>query len=207
MKSLLFLLLFVSCSSWNKEACLTTNWYHKGVEDAARSGSGNFNPYKRACAEAGVSITSSSGRYEKGVLEGMRSWCTFQNGFNQGLDGKVATAQCDQINPAFARGVEEGYREFRVVQRRKRDDEEREKKYRADTEEFRSRVIHTSNTKECFVDSDCRKDGDCTFSTCRHNGAKCNFNSDCQVQGYCREVSQSTVNGPNIRLRVCDYAY
>ena len=203
--ALLFLSVAVSCSSWDRERCLTTDWYQKGVEDSAADGSGNFHPYKRACAKEGISVAGYSSDYEKGVLEGMRSWCNFQNGFNQGLEGRNATSKCDRINPAFARGVEEGYREFRVTQRRKRDEDEREKRYRNESEDFRRRVLGTSDTKECFVDSDCKKSGSCVFSRCQHNNQTCTFSSDCEIRGYCREVSEYNSAGQRLSLRVCDF--
>lgn len=202
---LLAFFFFISCSTWDREKCLTTDWYRKGVEDASQYGSGNFHPYKRECAKEGVSVSAYSSNYEKGLLEGMRSWCTFQTGFNQGLDGKTATSMCDNINPAFARGVEEGYREFRVVQRRKRDEEERKKKYDQETEEFKRRVLITSDTKECFVDSDCRRNGDCSFGQCKNDRRTCRFSSDCDERGRCREVSRMASDGTRIAVRVCDY--
>lgn len=207
MRCFLILVLFIlsSCSTWDRETCLTTDWYKKGVEDASESGSGNFNPYKRECAKEGVSVAAYSSNYDKGLLEGMRSWCTFQMGFNQGLDGKTKTAMCDNINPAFARGVEEGYREFRVVQRRKRDEEERKKRYDQETDTFKRRVLLNSQTKECYVDSDCRRNGDCTFGQCKNDRRSCHFNSDCEERGVCREISDMASDGTRLTIRVCDY--
>ncbi len=206
MKYLLILFFFISCSSMDRKTCLTTNWYGKGVEDARARGEDEFEKYKRQCAEESVSIINSSQSYKKGFFEGLRSWCTFQNGFNQGLEGRRGTANCEEVNPDFNRGFEEGFREYRTVQRNKRDQEESEKKYNAEKESFRRRVLSQSDTRECTVDSDCHKDGDCRFNRCAHDNKVCTYNYECRIRGRCREVSEYTHN-KRISLRVCDYGF
>lgn len=204
MKYLFLMFLLISCSSMDRKTCLTTNWYDKGLEDARERGEDEFEKYKRACAEESVPIISYSQAYKKGFLEGLRSWCNFQNGFNQGLAGHKGTVKCEDINPAFSRGYEEGFREFRVIQRRKRDEEESEKKYNADKDAFRNRVLSQSDTKECTVDSDCHRQGECKFNRCAHDNSVCTYNYECKVRGRCREVSEYAHN-KRITLRVCDY--
>jgi hypothetical protein len=204
MKYLILMFVLISCSSMDRKTCLTTNWYEKGLVDARDRGEDEFESYKRACAEESVSIFSKSQEYKKGFLEGLRSWCTFQNGFNQGLEGHRGTANCEDVNPAFARGYEEGFREYRLIQRRKRDEEEGEKKYSADKEAFRQRVLSQSDTKECTVDSDCHKQGQCRYNRCAHDNKVCTYDYECKVRGRCREVSEYAHN-QRITLRVCDY--
>jgi hypothetical protein len=188
----------------DRKTCLSTNWYEQGVKDARETGENDFGKYKRACAEESVSIIVHSQEYKKGVLEGLRSWCTFQNGFNQGLDGHRGTEGCETVNPAYSRGYEEGFREYRLTQRKKRDEEEREKKYNADKEAFRSRVLSHSDTKECTVDSDCHRNGQCRFNRCAHDNSACTYDYECKIKGRCREISEQAHN-KRVSLRVCDY--
>lgn len=205
MKLLILLFLVVSCSSMDRESCLATNWYDKGVRDGSSSGQDKFLQYQRECSQERISILSRSGEYKKGLIEGLRSWCTFQNGFNRGLDGYGGTVVCDNINPAFGRGYEEGYREYRIDQRRKRDTEEREKKYSGERDEFRRKMISRSDSKECAVDSDCHKDGDCRFNRCAHNNQYCSYSYECKVRGRCREITEYSREGERFSVRLCDY--
>lgn len=194
----------LACSSMDRKTCLSTNWYEKGVEDARDRGEDHFEKYKRECAEERISIFQHSQAYKKGILEGLRSWCTFQNGFNRGLEGHGGTGLCDTINPAYGRGYEEGYREFRLTQRRQRDEEERSRKYKSEQDAYRQRVLSRSNTKECTVDHDCQKDGECRFNRCTHDNKTCTYNYECKVRGWCREVSEMA-HSQRVSLRVCDY--
>lgn len=202
--SLLILVILSACSTMNREDCLSTNWHEKGVEDGAE-GQEKFLQYKRACAEEGISVLSSSGEYQKGFREGLRNWCTFKNGFQEGLSGRNSTAHCEDVNPAFARGFEEGFREYRFNERRKRDEETREKKYTREKDDFRQRVLSQSNTRECAVDSDCHKEGVCQFNRCQHNNQACSYHYECKVQGWCREVTDRKSDGTVLSVRVCDY--
>lgn len=205
MRFLFLFFILTGCSTWDREKCLTTNWYDQGREDAAESGIENFPAYKRECGKEGIGLASKEASYRKGFLEGLRSWCTFQNGFNQGLSGKVSTTKCDAINPAFARGLEEGYREFRVTERRKRDEEERDKRYAGEKEDFRRRILRSSDTRECAVDSDCVKPGECRYSRCTQNGQACTMDHECKTRGWCREVSETNRERTVFSVRVCDF--
>ncbi len=206
MKNILLVALFFicACSTMNREECLTTNWHDRGIDDGAL-GHENFTKYQRACGQEGISILSRTGEYQKGFREGLRNWCTFKNGFQEGLSGRNSTAHCEDINPSFARGFEEGFREYRFNERRKRDEEIRDKKYSQEKDDFRQRVLQRSNTKECAVDSDCHTEGVCQFNRCQHNGQACSYHYECKVKGLCREVSDRKSDGSVVSIRVCDY--
>lgn len=205
MKFLFLLLLFSSCASMDRESCLMTNWYEKGVEDGKVRGENRFSEYRRECAKERISIAPKVREYEKGILEGLRTWCTFQNGFNEGLEGRGSTALCDSVNPSFARGVEQGFMEFRASQRRKRDLDELDKRYNTEKESFRNKVLTRSNTRECSVDSDCVKEGECRFNRCAHNNQYCGYSYECKIRGWCREVTEYDRDRNVLTIRVCDY--
>ena len=198
-------LILHSCSSMDREKCLSADWYQEGVKDGSDRGEDHFLEYKRECAKEGISIIDGTGPYKKGILEGLRSWCSFKNGFNEGLSGRGDTSRCENINPAFIRGYDEGFREYRDARRRKIEEEKWEKKYTVERDEFRSRILNRSNTKECVVDSDCRKDGECRFSRCAHNNRACTYNYECKISGWCREISEEARDRSKLTIRVCDY--
>jgi hypothetical protein len=204
MKYLFFLLVLIGCSSMDREKCMTTNWYEKGVEDGASKGKDFFVEYKRECANKGVTINVAETNYHKGVGEGLKSWCSYTNGLSQGLEGRKTTPRCDSISTAYTRGYEEGYREFVISMRKKREEDERKKIYNSEMESFRSKVLR-SDTKECSVDSDCHKEGQCEFGHCAHNNQNCTYNYECKMRGWCREVSEWTPEKTRLSLRVCDY--
>jgi hypothetical protein len=81
-----------------------------------------------------------------------------------------------------------------------------ENKYQEDLAEFKHKVLRSSDTKECNVDSECMKEGECSFGKCRNDGRRaCIFAKDCEVRGRCEEVSESSSHGPPMRIKVCDY--
>lgn len=205
MKNFFLLLLFLSCSTMDRESCLTTNWYEKGVEDGKVRGENRFPEYRRECAKERISIAPRAPEYQKGILEGLRFWCTFQNGFNEGLEGRGTTSLCDTISTSYARGVEEGFMEYRASQRRKRDQDELDKRYNSERDNFRSKILSQSNTKECSVDSDCMKEGECRFNRCAHNNQYCAYSYECKVRGWCREVTEYGRDRTVLSIRVCDY--
>lgn len=206
MKNILFLFFVLSCSSMDRESCLTTNWYERGVEDGKQRGENRFPEYKRECGKERISIAQKSQEYQKGILEGLRSWCSFQNGFNEGLEGRGTTSLCDNVNPAFARGVEEGFLEFRNSLRRKRDEDELNKRYNSERDNFRSKILSQSNSRECAVDSDCMKEGECSFNRCAHNGQYCTYGYECKIRGRCREITEYARDRSVLSIRICDYA-
>ncbi|MES2526338.1 MAG: DUF2799 domain-containing protein [Bdellovibrionota bacterium] len=205
MPTLALLLLVLSCSSMDREKCLSADWYQEGVKDASDRGEDHFLQYKRECGKEGISIVDGTGPYKKGILEGLRTWCSFKNGFNQGLAGRSDTSRCEGINPAFIRGYEEGFREFREARRRKLEEEKWEKRYADERGEFRTRILSRSKTKECSVDSDCRTEGECRFNRCTHNNLACSYSYECKVTGQCREINEQAKDRTVLTIRVCDY--
>lgn len=205
MKTIYFLFFVLGCSTMDRESCLTTNWYEKGVEDGKVRGENRFPEYRRECTKERISIATKSQEYQKGILEGLRSWCTFQNGFNEGLEGRGSTSLCDSVSPAFARGVEEGFVEFRNSLKRKRDEDELNKRYNSERDLFRNKILSDSDTRECAVDSDCMKEGKCRFNRCAHNNQYCTYGYECKVRGWCREVTEYARDRSVLSIRVCDY--
>jgi hypothetical protein len=204
MKYLFLLLVLTGCSSVTRDKCHTTDWYKKGLEDASRNGKEYFTEYKRECINAGATINVAESSYRKGIADGMKNWCNYTNGLSEGLAGRKSTPQCDQISTSFVKGYEQGYKEFVVSMRKKREEDERRKIYSAESEAFRRRGL-TQDSKQCAVDSDCHKEGNCEFNRCEHNNQTCSYSYECKVKGHCREMKEYNSEQKLITYRVCDY--
>jgi len=79
-------LVLAGCAGMNESECLMADWQMIGFEDGSvgRSQS-NIGEYRKACADHGV--TPSLAQYQQGYAEGIRSYCTRSNGFDQGKRG------------------------------------------------------------------------------------------------------------------------
>lgn len=198
--SLLLAILFLSsCSTLNKEDCSKTNWANKGELDGSAGRSRReLVKYVEQCQEHGVAVDKAG--YLRGHSEGLQQYCTYKNGLDTGLTGEEALVDCNKIDPAYKQGHIEGYRQFKIVEHRKKLEEEKEKKRVLAVQD----IVNRYGGKSCTSDFDCRKDGQCTFQRCQHNGQACTFNNQCQMEGHCREQAEF-VHSINewVRARVC----
>lgn len=196
--SLLPLLLILSaCATLSKEDCTSINWRERGQQDGSSGEStAQFNIYQQQCQEHGVSIPKAN--YLQGHKEGLKTFCNYNNGYKNGEEGTEPMKECEPIGVTFMKGYHKG---FEVFIAKKQD--ERKKEIKAKVVED---IIKRYGSKECTFNSDCEKDGDCSFGKCRHNGDACTFNSDCKVEGDCVSESQyvSEIN-ESVYVRVCEY--
>ena len=85
--------LLAGCASLDQGECRTANWYAIGMEDGARGRAlDRMGDHRRACAEHG--ITMDADRYVAGRNEGLKTFCTFQNGYTQGRSGNGYSGAC-----------------------------------------------------------------------------------------------------------------
>ena len=93
MKKALLLVLLAGCASLDQDECRTANWYAIGLEDGARGRAlERLGDHRRACSEHGVALDAD--RYVAGRNEGLKSFCTFQNGYTQGRSGHGYAGAC-----------------------------------------------------------------------------------------------------------------
>lgn len=203
MKILLIIVLttLTSCASLTQEDCAKTSWAQKGELDGSNGESLSlFSKYQQQCHEHGVVISKAN--YTHGYNIGLRKFCTYKSGYKHGLEGSDPFTECNQINPSFTKGYEEGFREFQIFARKKKIEEEKD----SERKKAVKRILSSYNSEKCTFDSDCRRNGDCTFNKCRHDDSKCSFNSDCKIEGDCSNES-TYVSSLNewVGVNVCKY--
>jgi hypothetical protein len=92
MKLKLLLTVLISttltaCASMSVDECKVANWHEVGFNDASKGyDKHRFEKHSKACQKAG--ITPNFDTYTKGYEDGLRIYCTPQNIFELGLDGR-----------------------------------------------------------------------------------------------------------------------
>jgi hypothetical protein len=203
-----FLILIQGCSNLSKKECSSIDWQEKG-KWAAQMGvtEPKADHYQDQCTKHGIQINKED--YIKGYNAGLKDYCTFKRGFDLGLAGKKEHESCIKLSETFKDAYETGYREFKVDnKRRERAQEKLELKNKEKTD-LRAHILASyPQTKECYFDNECSKDGDCTFGKCAHNGKACRFISDCEIVGECRKITQETKTyNEKVSLSLCHYKY
>ncbi len=112
--SILFLLNITSCATLNESECKTANWEIIGLEDGSRGNHSSYiGEHRKACAEHNIAPDLTV--YLKGHAAGLRQFCTEQNGYQQGLQGRVNNNLCPaDLTGGFQRGYQKGYRVYRM---------------------------------------------------------------------------------------------
>lgn len=108
----LFLLLFfvAGCSTMN-DKCKTANWEDYGEGDALDGTNHTYTFWANECRKYGVIPDASS--YKKGYKKSLNNFCTFQNGYLLGNEGKELPKICiTETNEKFTKGYIEGKRSF-----------------------------------------------------------------------------------------------
>lgn len=100
--------LLGGCATMSKGECLTANWYQIGRNDGARGFErARLYQHREACIEYGV--TPQSTQYYKGRQAGLQSYCTPQNGFEEGRAGRPYRKVCPaKLEPAFLHKYRQG---------------------------------------------------------------------------------------------------
>lgn len=81
------------CATMSEEQCLAGDWGGKGYQDG-------FNGYRQsrldnhaqACAKVGVSVNAQA--YYSAREAGLRSYCRWENGFEEGRKGRIYGGVC-----------------------------------------------------------------------------------------------------------------
>src|SRR5688500_2665070 len=108
---------FAGCASLDRDECRNADWYAIGLEDGARGRPvERLGDHRRACAEHGVAPQTD--RYLAGRNEGLKSFCTYQQGYTQGRGGHAYAGACPrELAGGFVAGYERG-RELHQLERR-----------------------------------------------------------------------------------------
>jgi len=90
-----------SCATLEKDECAVANWYELGRADGERGRNiSRASSYRADCAKFGIPIDDQS--YRAGWDLGIRQYCTPENGFDRGINGRFSSNSCPaELEPQF----------------------------------------------------------------------------------------------------------
>jgi len=186
------LVIISSCASLNKEECQRADWQALGLIDGSKGLRDPKNEtYQKDCSEYGVVVDDKA--YLEAFDEGLKKYCTYNNGLDSGLSGSRSHSKCESMSADFKRGYQEGYKEYKVAQAKKKA-----------KVELREEMLKAAGGKECTSLYDCKREGSCDFGTCRESGTSCSFNSDCVLYSSCIPKTKYTDFNESITVRMCN---
>jgi hypothetical protein len=105
--------LTMGCATLSKNECLQADWYEIGCRD------GNmgkpralFQEHVNACSD--YNVRANRNEYFRGRADGLKNFCTYDNGFSEGRYGKTYRYVCP---PEFEQPFLAGYNDGRKVYR------------------------------------------------------------------------------------------
>ncbi len=142
--------LFSGCATMDKSECRTADWRMIGMEDGARGRPVTYvGNHRKACAEYG--IRPDLDLYQVGHRNGVRQFCTPDNGFRQGRAGRGNNDVCPQdLRGGFMAGYDTGYELYQLNSeiRRMQSDVRNMQDYLAELQQqsqlVESRLVSTS---------------------------------------------------------------
>lgn len=101
-------LLLSSCANMNESDCVTADWHLIGFEDGSLGkNESQISQHRKECSKHGV--TPDLTAYRNGHFEGSKRFCTTNNGFTRGHQGKDYDRSCpEQFETAFLTGFSDG---------------------------------------------------------------------------------------------------
>lgn len=123
--------LLSGCAAMSKKECQTADWRDQGMGDAlAGYDRSRLADLREACAKAGV--VPNEALYWDGWNQGIRRFCTPDNGARWGREGHSYSGSCPaELNAAFSDRYREGRRAWDAEQTVKRLRNEQQDKQRA----------------------------------------------------------------------------
>ena len=120
MKNILNLLIWVvlattliGCSTLSKNQCLQANWYELGWRDGNLGKPRSlFQEHIDACAK--YNVRAEKVEYFQGREDGLKNFCTYDNGFAQGKYGKKFSNACPpDLEASFLDGFRTGRKVYK----------------------------------------------------------------------------------------------
>ncbi len=104
----LMFVFFMGCATLSKNECLEADWFEIGHKDGMKGKPrALFQQHVDACIKHGVAPNRDA--YYAGRDEGLRIYCTGDNGFEQGRLGRIYQHVCPpDLEPEFLAGYYEG---------------------------------------------------------------------------------------------------
>jgi len=106
--AVLLSLMAGGCATLDKSECLEADWKIIGLEDGARGRHLSYiGNHRKACAEYGVKPDLAL--YERGHANGLKQFCTADNGFSLGHAGRTYNNVCPPaLSGQFLAGYDTG---------------------------------------------------------------------------------------------------
>ena len=184
--TLAFLFILNGCSSLTKDQCVNNNWFDLGKKQGLRANDPpEHDDIEKACAKHGIQIKKEN--YKAGFLEGLKEYCTYQNGRTRALQGDRIYDYCDKVGNEFREGFSKGYWEREASRKKGIESLEDE------LANMHGGVCHIS----------CRVKGSCSSGVCQPSGETCNFSSDCDSTKPCETITSQTSYGDSVSVSVC----
>jgi hypothetical protein len=100
------------CASMSKKDCQNADWRTIGYNDGARGiYFTNLESYRKRCSE--YQITPDANAYQTGWNQGIRSYCTSDNGYRAGVAGQAFQNICPaDVAPGYRVGWQQGIRQY-----------------------------------------------------------------------------------------------
>lgn len=181
---LIVMFLITGCSSMSLEKCQNANWQVYGEKDAMAGSEDNYSDWANKCQE--FSVVPDKASYESGYKMGLIKFCSFQNGYIFGNQGKPLPQTCPiETQEAFTKGYIEGKRSYD-----QKDALDKQTKIMEDNRQeelnYRERVLGTIQGMSCHEDHDCKKMDKCNWNNkCEKSGKSCSYQNDCNIVGSC----------------------
>jgi hypothetical protein len=108
MLAVLLSLMAGGCATLDKSECREADWKIIGLEDGARGHHLSYiGNHRKACAEYG--IKPNLALYERGHANGLKQFCTADNGYSQGHAGRAYNNVCPAtLSGQFLAGYDTG---------------------------------------------------------------------------------------------------
>jgi hypothetical protein len=136
--SITMIVAFSGCATLSKNECLEADWFEIGRRDGVMGKPrALFQQHRDACLKHGVNPNRDA--YYEGRDEGLKFYCTEDNGFKQGRLGRTYQYVCTpELEPDFLAGYVEGRKvheyELKIASLKKRlesiDSEIKKKEYK-----------------------------------------------------------------------------
>ena len=112
ISTLLCFALLAGCASMSKKECLNANWESVGYHDGKRGVHySRLDKHRDSCAE--YQVVPDQGAYRNGWEQGIRLYCTADNGYRTGQAGKAHSNICPaDVASIYISGWRDGIRRY-----------------------------------------------------------------------------------------------
>lgn len=153
-------LLLSSCATLTAQDCEQMDWRERGLKDGrAGEEASQLARYKKQCGEFNLSVDAKL--YKAGYQAGLKDFCTYENGVEQGESGEKNQNVCpSDLAPEFNKGHVAGYKVYKLKeeleeQREKQEDELKKQREQAEDDQKDADEAALKRMNECTFDSDC----------------------------------------------------